>query len=203
MYKVFVNDRPIIFTSSLKNEEDLPLLKIKNIVISRVINQVKTGKLKGVYLFSNTLEGDWLAFCKKYNMIKAGGGLVSNDENELLFIYRAKKWDLPKGRIDGDEDIQDTALREVKEECGIQNLEIKQFLLNTYHFYYDNRKLRLKKIYWYLMHTDHKGKLNPLLEEGIKKAEFKKSDAVAKALKKTYANVRTVFAKYNDLNIEN
>lgn len=196
MYKVFVNDRPLIFTSSLKNDEDFSLLNIKDIVIRSVINQVKTGKLKGVYLYSKTIEKDWLAFCKTFNMIKAGGGLVCNEKKELLFIFRAKKWDLPKGRIHGTEDIKETAIREVKEECGIDNVIIKKFLLHTYHFYYHNRKLRLKKIYWYEMHTNYSGKLTPLLKEGIKKVEFKNSIKVQEALQNTYANVRAVVKEY-------
>ncbi|WP_442267012.1 NUDIX hydrolase [Tenacibaculum sp. ZS6-P6] len=199
MYKVFVNDRPIIFTSSLKNEENYSLLKIKDIVISNIIKQVKTGKLKGIYLYSENLERDWEQFCDSYNMINAGGGLVYNDNNELLFIYRARKWDLPKGRVHGNEDVKETAIREVEEECGISDVEIKKFLLNTYHFYYHERKLRLKKIYWYLMYSNYSGKLTPLFEEGIKKVKFKNSTQVKAALQNTYANVRSVLDKHYKL----
>ncbi|SNR15168.1 NUDIX hydrolase [Tenacibaculum jejuense] len=199
MYKVFVNDRPIIFTSSLKNEENYPVLKIKDIVIRRIINQVKTGKLKGVYLYSKTLELDWQSFCEDYNMIKAGGGLVCNQKKELLFIFRARKWDLPKGRIHQNENIEETAIREVEEECGISGVSIKKFLLNTYHFYYHERKLRLKKIYWYLMYTDYSGKLTPLSEEGIKRVQFKNPIQVSTALQNTYANVRSVLKEYYKL----
>ncbi|WP_299680937.1 NUDIX hydrolase [uncultured Tenacibaculum sp.] len=199
MYKVFVNDRPIIFTSSLKNEENFSLLNVKDIVIRSVIKQVKTGKLKGVYLYSEDIENDWKQFCNQYNMIKAGGGLVCNAKEELLFIFRARKWDLPKGRIHGNEDIEETAVREVEEECGINNVIIKKFLLNTYHFYYHEKKLRLKKIYWYLMYTDYSGKLTPLLEEGIKRVKFKNPSQVKAALQNTYANVRSVLEEYYKL----
>ncbi len=200
MYKVFVNDRPIIFTSSLKNEENFSLFKIKDIIIHTIVKQVKTGKLKGVYLFSENLDSDWETFCIEYKMIKAGGGLVSNNKGELLFIYRARKWDLPKGRIHGNENIETTAIREVEEECGIANVTIQKFLLNTYHFYYHERKLRLKKIYWFLMYSEYSGKLTPLFTEGIKKVHFKNSEEVALALTNTYANVRTVLQKYHELN---
>ena len=39
--------------------------------------------------------------------------------NILSIIFRNKKWDLPKGKIDGNEDEETAALREVNEECGL------------------------------------------------------------------------------------
>jgi len=199
MYKVFVNDRPIIFTSSLIFEEDFPLLNFKDISIPHVINKVKAGNLKGVYLFSEELEKDWELFCRTYNIKEAGGGLVLNDKKEILFIYRARKWDLPKGRKANNETIEETAIREVQEECGISQVTIDQFLLNTYHMFYDKGALRLKKIYWFLMKTSFTGELTPLLEEGIKHVVFKNQEEIEAALQNTYANVRTVYQTYQTL----
>src|SRR6056300_550024 len=56
-----------------------------------------------------------------------------NINDETLFIYRRNKWDLPKGKMDKGETIDQTALREVKEETGIKNLSIIDFKINTYH----------------------------------------------------------------------
>lgn len=196
MYKVFVNDRPIIFTSSLTKEEDYPLLNVKNITINNVIKQVKTGKLKGVLLYSDNLQNYWEFFCEKYNVIEAGGGLVVNEEEELLFIYRGNKWDLPKGRIEKGEQIEETAIREVEEECGITEVYIKQFLVHTYHFYIEEGKMRLKKIHWYLMYTKYNGVLKPLKSEGIKKAMFVNEEELSTILQNTYTNVKTVYNVY-------
>ena len=38
--------------------------------------------------------------------IIAAGGLVFNDNNELLMIFRRGKWDLPKGKLDEYETIE-------------------------------------------------------------------------------------------------
>jgi len=156
MYKVFVNDKPIIFTTSVKNEEDYPVYVYKNTIIDELIYKLKLGKLKGVYLFSNDLENHWQSFKINLKVITAAGGLVLNDENEILFIYRGNKWDLPKGRIEKGEGIEETAVREVEEECGIQNLSIKKKLINTYHLFVQKGEHRLKETHWYLMHSEYK-----------------------------------------------
>ena len=58
----------------------------------------------------------------------AGGGKVYNPKNEILFIFRNGKWDLPKGKAEAKETINLTALREVEEETGITGLSYYQAL---------------------------------------------------------------------------
>ncbi len=62
------------------------------------------------------------AFFKHFIIIQAAGGLVKNEQNEILFIFRRGKWDLPKGKNDGDEIPRECAVREVKEETGLQKI---------------------------------------------------------------------------------
>ncbi|CAL2104383.1 NUDIX hydrolase [Tenacibaculum sp. 190130A14a] len=199
MYKVFVNDKPIILTSSLKKEEKYPVYIIKTVSISELIHKLKLGKYEGVYLYSNNLENDWNNFKKEFKVISAAGGLVLNDENEILFIYRGNKWDLPKGRIEKGESVKETAVREVEEECGISNISIVDFLLNTYHLFVQDNEYRLKETYWYLMKSNYKGKLTPQLEEGITKVEFRGENGVKEALKDTYANIKLVHECYKNV----
>src|SRR5215831_16424428 len=63
-------------------------------------------------------------FLGQYRVIKAAGGLVLNDHEEVLLIYRRNMWDLPKGKLDEGEKLRAAALREVQEETGLKNLEI-------------------------------------------------------------------------------
>lgn len=88
--------------------------------------------------------------------MEAGGGLVKNDSSEYLFIYRRGKWDLPKGKKDGNETPKETALREVREECGLSDLKIIQKLPETYHSYPEKGKNILKHTRWFLMETQQK-----------------------------------------------
>ena len=199
MYKVFVNDKPIIFTSSLKKEKKYPVYIIKTVSINELIHKLKLGKYNGVYLYCNNLEKEWNDFKEEFKVISAAGGLVLNTKKSILFIYRGNKWDLPKGRIEKGESIDETAIREVEEECGVTNLVIDKFLLNTYHLFIQNNEYRLKETYWYLMNSNYKGKLTPQLEEGITKVAFKDDNEVLLALKDTYANIKLVYEAYKNV----
>ncbi|CAM1353196.1 NUDIX hydrolase [Tenacibaculum insulae] len=196
MYKVFVNDKPIIFTTSLKNEEDYVVYIYKNTIIEELIYKLKLGKLKGVYLFTPNLEQDWGVFKLNFKVKIAAGGLVLNTQKEILFIYRGTKWDLPKGRTEAGESLEETAVREVEEECGVTNLVIDKKLTETYHFFIQNGKHRVKETHWYLMHTSFTEKLTPQIEEGITKAVFKDAEATKEVLKNTFSNIITVFDYY-------
>ncbi len=63
-------------------------------------------------------------------LILAAGGLVLNEKGEVLFMFRKGKWDLPKGKLDPGETMDACALREVMEETGLVQVELKNFLLD-------------------------------------------------------------------------
>ncbi len=100
-------------------------------------------------------------------MIKAAGGLVSNEEQHYLFIFRNGKWDLPKGKLDSGETAKIAAVREVEEECGIHIDSVGGKICNTYHIYEMNKERILKKTSWYRMKAVNQKVLIPQLEEGI------------------------------------
>ena len=100
---------------------------------------------------TNIVTENWIDFCSKYKVIEAAGGLVFNEKNKILMIFRNGKWDLPKGKIELGESIEDAAIREVEEECGIDNLKIDNKLINTYHTYNLNGFNILKKT-WFRLH---------------------------------------------------
>ena len=88
----------------------------------------------------------------QFNLVKAGGGLVKNIILEnILFIFRNKKWDLAKGKLEKRETARAGALREVEEECGITHLKIVHPLRETYHIYELQRKLNIKQTHWFEM----------------------------------------------------
>ena len=198
MYKVFMNDKPIILTDSPKSELAFQVYDFENVVIDEVLHKLKKDKIQGVILFCRNLSECWNRFKGHFKVVPAAGGLVINEQKDFLFIFRGNKWDLPKGRIEENESIEYTAVREVKEECGIENLQLDRFLLTTYHIFSQNKRDKLKETHWFLMHTNYQGKLTPQIEEGITIAEFKNQKASKEALQNTYANIHLVFDTYQN-----
>ena len=198
MYKVFINDKPIIITSSTKKENNFPVYVFKHTVFDEIIHKLKNDDIEGVNLYSTDLENDWELFLKNFDIVKAAGGLVINPKKEVLFIYRNNIWDLPKGHIEKNESTENAAVREVEEECGIEKLSIIQKLITTYHIYFLNG-IKLKETHWFLMHTNDTKKLTPQLEEGITEVVFKNKNDIEIAFKNTYANIKMVYKNYKHL----
>jgi 8-oxo-dGTP pyrophosphatase MutT (NUDIX family) len=191
MYTVFVNDTPIIITSSSKKENNYPIYLFKEIVFDEIIYKLQNNAIEGITLYSSDLELDWQIFLQNLKVVPAAGGLVLNSKNEVLFIYRNNVWDLPKGKIEKGESIEIAAIREVEEECGVFNLSIEQKLLTTYHIYHD-KGIKLKETHWFLMHSNYNKKLIPQIEEGITEVLFKNKAETEEALRNTYANIKLV-----------
>jgi len=123
-------------------------------------------------------------------LVEAAGGLVYNKEDELLMIFRNRKWDLPKGKKEKGEGIESCAKREVQEECGVSNLEITEKLMDTYHIYTHKGKKVLKRTFWYKMKTNFVGELTPQTKEGITKVEWVMHEDLEEKLKNSYGNIR-------------
>jgi len=139
------------------------------------------------------ITDNWEIFCADYFLIEAAGGLVYNLNNQLLMIFRNGKWDLPKGKLEIGENIRECAIREVKEESGINNLTIIKKITDTYHTYELKGKPILKRTYWHMMISDFDGKLVAQIEEGITKVEWVNEENIAKKLENSYGNIKELF----------
>ena len=193
MYKVFVNDCPIILTEDKNISTKFKKINFEDVLISEITTQIFTNKLNGIYLVCNNLSACWKLFKASFKIQKAAGGKVLNVNNEVLFIYRFQKWDLPKGKLEKGESIEECALREVEEECGINKLQISSKMDTTYHIYEHKYRFVLKITYWFLMNTTFSGPLIPQEEEGIERVVFKNNLETKKALENTYENIKLLF----------
>ena len=193
MYKVFVNDTPVFLTSKKILGKNIKCVPLKETNIEQLVDSISKDEKTQYYLYHPNGELLLQKFKKKVEVVVAAGGLVRNKKNEILFIKRNGKWDLPKGRVEDNEKIEDAALRETEEETGVKNLEIVRPLKVTYHFFNRNEKLKLKETYWFEMKTDYNGVLKPETTEGIKKAVWKKKKKWDKTLEKAYANIKELF----------
>ena len=198
MYKVFFNQKVILLTTDIISpREDSPFFYVKFTNKKFVVQMLKSKKVKMLYLYHSKEDKLWYYFLSMFKLIEAAGGLVRNlKTNHFLFIFRNKKWDLPKGRINKNEEVQKAAIREVEEETGVENLSITKTLNTTYHIFKRNRKYRLKKTFWYLMETDYNGELTPETKEGIEKAIWIEKKLIVSLSSEMYHNINLVILNH-------
>ena len=190
MYKVFVNDKPIILTTEVSKETDFKNYLLKSVQIAKVIRELNKSSVKEIRLIGKNEDKLLKKFSKKLPNVIAGGGKVINDKGEILFIFRNGKWDLPKGRVDGKETLEEAAMREVEEETGVKGLKIDNPLEITYHIFKRNGRYRLKITHWFQMTTTYSGELLPEESEGITNVEWLNREKTKKALENSYANIK-------------
>ncbi|GBC69807.1 Diadenosine hexaphosphate hydrolase [archaeon HR01] len=78
----------------------------------------------------------------------AGAVIFYQDTSKLLFLllrYGKGHWDFPKGHIEDQEDEKDTVRREVREETGIEDIEILPDFRKTIQYKYRKDKLLVRK----------------------------------------------------------
>ncbi len=193
MYKVFVNDRPLFLTNEIRKETDFQLFLLESVDIKQLIVKMFQNKVGNAYLYHPDEKEIFKTLKSKLPVHKAGGGLVRNHRDEVLFIFRNGKWDLPKGGIEKGEEIETTALREVEEETGVENLFITNKLQKTYHIFKRNGRYKLKITHWFEMESDYDGPFTPQTEEGIEKVAWLKPAEVHEALQNSYENIKLLF----------
>lgn len=190
MYTIFVGDKPIYLTTTVDKETDFKVYLLKSVDLPKVIRKLNRTDLKAVYLVGKNEDKLLKQFLKKLPNVIAGGGKVYNAKGKVLFIYRNNKWDLPKGKIEGKESIEETSIREVEEETGVEGLEITKPLQTTYHIFKRRGRYRIKVTYWFEMKTTFEGKLIPQEKEGITKVKWLGKKKIEKAMENSYANIK-------------
>jgi 8-oxo-dGTP pyrophosphatase MutT (NUDIX family) len=195
MYKVFFNQSVIFLCNSSAKElhvnQSIELTKLDN--LSSFIKVAESEDGYSIALKYHNLPKLWKAFKKLFKVKIAAGGLVTNTNNEYLFIFRKGLWDLPKGHVEKKESIEDGAIREVTEECGICPLELGKLITTTYHTYYIKGKPILKYSYWYNMKYPGNQVPIPQTEEGITKVIWAKPEEANLLLTKAFPSIGEVF----------
>ena len=201
--KVYFNDKPLFLTDTIDaelepykhNDDAIYVDEFSPPAINSIIHEMKLQKIHAGILLHSEFEKLKKSFFKKFTLIKASGGLVVNDDGELLFIYRRGKWDLPKGKLDPGELPEVCAEREVKEETGLKSVTVKKHLITTYHTYEESGKHLLKETDWYLMHSPNQDSLEPQTNEQITEAIWVPRDKLSTYTKNTYSLVKDVLKR--------
>ena len=191
--KVFINDSELFLAETKASEAinaDLTVRyngKVKS--LHRYIDFLeKTPKTTSLLMYCDDIEKLWADFQGIYKIVEAAGGLVQNDAEEILMIFRRGFWDLPKGKLDKGETREIAAVREVKEETGLKNVTLKNFLSLTYHTYTLNEKRILKPTHWYLM-SSNDTELIPQTVEDILEVKWLKIHKISGISFRVYGSI--------------
>jgi 8-oxo-(d)GTP phosphatase len=131
---------------------------------------------------------------KLYTIIKAAGGIVRKAD-EILLIHRLDKWDLPKGKLEKNENSKEAAVREVLEETGVKAKLVAK-LCTTWHTYSLNDKRILKRTKWYTMDLIDDTNMKAQKEEDIEHLEWMPMKKVENAMANSYSSIRFVLKQY-------
>jgi 8-oxo-dGTP pyrophosphatase MutT (NUDIX family) len=205
-YKIYVNEI-LVFLTNTNALEKVDIINDETLIQHYTGNledlKQMISKCKKKASFSKMIihSDDFIALKKDfkslYLTVEAAGGLVKNEHNEFLFIFRRGHWDLPKGKMEKNEGKKEAAVREVIEETGIRNVSIQSKIGVTRHaFETKSGKKIIKKSYWYLMDAP-KVELTPQIEEDIQKAEWMTLKKF-RSCSPIYNNILYIINKYVD-----
>jgi len=198
--KIYFEDKPLFLCDDI-DEEIAPYVHHDDAIfvdefstpaINSMLHEMRLPKIHAGILYHTNLDELKKAVWKKFKVILAAGGVVLNQQKEILLIHRRGKWDLPKGKLDDKESLETCAVREVKEETGLKEVKLIESLITTYHTYDESGKHILKESHWYLMHADSKQRLEPQTEEDITEIKWVPEKVLENYINKTFPLIRDI-----------
>ncbi|MDB5032423.1 NUDIX domain-containing protein [Mucilaginibacter sp.] len=194
-YRIYINQKVILLTESEpKKSEHYQKIDSQAFDLKIIYTWILAHKNDLFYILCKDAKSFLKQIKQSVNVIEAAGGLVKNENKDLLFIYRNDKWDLPKGKIEKGETIKEAAVREVEEECNIVVSKRGDKICKTYHVYIYKNEVVLKKTHWYKMKAKGQNKLKPQIEEGITDVRWFKPNDIDAILTNTFPSILDVLA---------
>lgn len=197
MYRVYIEDQVIVFTPQASTAENTSRLYVapgEELTLTKLLQKVQF--TKRLEVISDQIDRVFDEFSQTLPLIEAGGGLVLDEQERVLMIFRNGRWDLPKGKREKNEPIRECAVREVSEECSVGDLTIERPLTDTYHTYRIDGHWVLKRTSWFLMHCPGAQRPTPQTIEGITEATWIPEAEVPSKVAGTYRTIRDVFAAW-------
>lgn len=200
MIKIYIQNKPLYLVSTidklvedyLHRPDTIFIDELNPSAVKTMLQQMERAEFyQGVFLYPD-VEALLAAFKEQLNVIVAAGGLVYTPDRWLLLIHRLGHWDLPKGKLDKGESLEQCALREIEEETGAKNLRIDRLLQITYHTYRQKGQLNLKESHWFLVKATGKSALVPQTEEDVQQCRWVPLNEVSGYLDGAFASVADV-----------
>lgn len=191
---IYFGNKPVFLCDNITKEidelkhhpETIYIDEISNAAIKSLLHEIDKPQFQQGVLFNKDYKKLKEIFFKNFTLIKAGGGLVKNKYGEILLIFRRGKWDLPKGKLDDNETIEQCAKREVREETGLKEITVSNQIETTYHTYTEFGAHILKESHWFAMKALGNEKLIPQIEEGIVEILWVKKEGLTKYISNTF-----------------
>lgn len=190
MYKVCFEDSVLSFAADAGDPGQWHVLAGLPDSIAKVLENLEL--YKRVRIKTEAPGEAFADFCGRFAPARAAGGLVRNSRGDALMIFRNGRWDLPKGHVEQGETLEECALREVKEECGVSGLRLCGPITETIHFYNMYDRWTIKRTAWFSMRCDGEV-LTPQSEEGIMAARWVPYGELEQRLEDSYPTIREVF----------
>jgi 8-oxo-dGTP pyrophosphatase MutT (NUDIX family) len=202
--KIYFNDKPVYLCDEINNElseilhhpDAVFMDEVSGPGIKSLLHEIQKEEFHAGVLWNNDIEILKKAFFKHFELIEAAGGIVQNDLKEILFIYRLNKWDLPKGKVEKDEKLDECAVREVEEETGLTRLKLKEKIGETYHTYNAFGKHFLKASHWYHITASKKQPLTPQTEEDITAIKWISPENLEEQFANTYPSIKDILKEF-------
>ena len=195
IYKLYFSDRIIYIDSDASAYEPSEVIfaipGAPSIQRANLLQKIQN--TKRLALIGPDPQALYEAIVGQFPSIEAGGGLVTDARGGILMIFRHTRWDLPKGKLEAGERIEDCAVREVEEETGIAGVRRGEQLLITNHFYRLSGEWMRKKTTWYAMTYTGDAVPVPQIEEDITAIEWVDPAKLDAYLRTTYPTIVDVF----------
>lgn len=200
--KIYFGDKPVFLCNEVDatieeymHHPDAVLMdEISGPAIKSLLHEIAKEEFHAGILLHSDLDELKKVFFKHFTLVTAAGGLVENEKGEYLLIHRRGKWDLPKGKLDPGETIEQCAVREVEEETGLQQPELKQLITVTYHTYNEFGKHILKDSHWYKMKVKGAQNTTPQTEEDILEIKWVKKEDIGQYMNDTFPSIKDVLS---------
>lgn len=204
-FKVYFDNKPLFLCDSIDDaiepyihhDDAVFIDELNSHTVKSMIHEMQLEKVHAGVFYHSDLKALQKAFYKKFTVIQAAGGLVVNEKKQLLMIFRRGNWDLPKGKLDTGESLEECAVREVEEETGLKNVKLNSPLLVTYHTYHEGTRFILKESHWYTMRVKGEQLLVPQTEEGILEIKWVTLTEAESLFPNTFPSVIDVIREYS------
>ncbi|GAC1421387.1 MAG: NUDIX domain-containing protein [Flavisolibacter sp.] len=197
---IYFDDKPLFISPTitpeisglLQQDQVFTYYHFDHQTIKDAIAKMAQKQTKAVIMVFEDVDALLYGFKKEFVLVVAAGGLIYSSDNKILFIYRRGKWDLPKGKLDPGEALAECAVREVREETGLEQVSVVREIHTSYHTYFEGGQHILKESHWFLMKGDSQEIFNPQLEEDITKCQWIPLTQLKNYLENTHASITDV-----------